>query len=122
PVAGGVGHEPLEGAPHEVYVLVRHSPPDPLVELAGGAAQPAEELPPRLGELDLLDAPVLGVSVAADHARLLQRAQVMGERGPLDADLLGDVPLRSEEHTSELQSRENLVCRLLLEKKRMKIG
>src|SRR5690606_28255360 len=30
---------------------------------------------------------------------------------------LGDV-LRSEEHTSELQSRENLVCRLLLEKKK----
>src|SRR5690606_40281504 len=26
---------------------------------------------------------------------------------------------RSEEHTSELQSRENLVCRLLLEKKNM---
>src|SRR5690606_41337371 len=26
--------------------------------------------------------------------------------------------LRSEEHTSELQSRENLVCRLLLEKKK----
>src|SRR5207302_8113408 len=32
----------------------------------------------------------------------------------------GTVPasLRSEEHTSELQSRENLVCRLLLEKKK----
>src|SRR5690606_22500278 len=28
-----------------------------------------------------------------------------------------DEGLRSEEHTSELQSRENLVCRLLLEKK-----
>src|SRR5690606_40318958 len=28
--------------------------------------------------------------------------------------------LRSEEHTSELQSRENLVCRLLLEKKNKK--
>src|SRR5436309_6554872 len=27
---------------------------------------------------------------------------------------------RSEEHTSELQSRENLVCRLLLEKKNVK--
>src|SRR5690606_39517246 len=27
-------------------------------------------------------------------------------------------PLRSEEHTSELQSRENIVCRLLLEKKK----
>ena len=36
---------------------------------------------------------------------------------------LGDVPIvmvtaRSEEHTSELQSRTNLVCRLLLEKKK----
>src|SRR5690606_41223513 len=32
-------------------------------------------------------------------------------------DLLGKRErLRSEEHTSELQSRENLVCRLLLEK------
>src|SRR6266511_5704108 len=28
------------------------------------------------------------------------------------------VSIRSEEHTSELQSRENLVCRLLLEKKK----
>src|SRR5690606_42062238 len=28
---------------------------------------------------------------------------------------------RSEEHTSELQSRENLVCRLLLEKKKTKL-
>src|SRR2546430_8529749 len=30
--------------------------------------------------------------------------------------------LRSEEHTSELQSQSNLVCRLLLEKKKSKIG
>src|SRR2546422_6297367 len=30
------------------------------------------------------------------------------------------VPLRSEEHTSELQSRLHLVCRLLLEKKKNK--
>src|SRR5690606_41891211 len=30
--------------------------------------------------------------------------------------------LRSEEHTSELQSRENLVCRLLLEKKKLGHG
>src|SRR5690606_41209619 len=29
-----------------------------------------------------------------------------------------DPMTRSEEHTSELQSRENLVCRLLLEKKK----
>src|SRR5690606_40456294 len=30
----------------------------------------------------------------------------------------GYIKARSEEHTSELQSRENLVCRLLLEKKK----
>src|SRR5258707_5661985 len=30
----------------------------------------------------------------------------------------GDTPGRSEEHTSELQSRQYLVCRLLLEKKK----
>src|SRR5690606_40232099 len=43
--------------------------------------------------------------------------------GPKARDLLArvtraDVSARSEEHTSELQSRENLVCRLLLEKKK----
>src|SRR5690242_21034831 len=36
---------------------------------------------------------------------------------PADA-AAGDVELRSEEHTSELQSHVNLVCRLLLEKKK----
>src|SRR5688572_30858773 len=30
------------------------------------------------------------------------------------------MPARSEEHTSELQSQSNLVCRLLLEKKKKK--
>src|SRR5207302_10206396 len=33
-------------------------------------------------------------------------------------DILPNIVGRSEEHTSELQSRENLVCRLLLEKKK----
>src|SRR5438046_5397207 len=33
-----------------------------------------------------------------------------------------DDPLRSEEHTSELQSLTNLVCRLLLEKKKKTNG
>src|SRR5690606_41672358 len=36
-----------------------------------------------------------------------------------DRPAAGDGRGRSEEHTSELQSRENLVCRLLLEKKKM---
>src|SRR2546427_911620 len=34
---------------------------------------------------------------------------------------VGVHPLRSEEHTSELQSQSNLVCRLLLEKKKKKL-
>src|SRR2546429_5280834 len=41
--------------------------------------------------------------------------QEMGHAGPQHAN--GD---RSEEHTSELQSRLHLVCRLLLEKKKKK--
>src|SRR6266700_5264537 len=36
------------------------------------------------------------------------------------ADAHEQAKWRSEEHTSELQSRENLVCRLLLEKKKKK--
>src|SRR3712207_8814462 len=32
---------------------------------------------------------------------------------------IGESGLRSEEHTSELQSRQYLVCRLLLEKKKL---
>src|SRR5256886_13683995 len=39
----------------------------------------------------------------------------------LDDLALLDVGERSEEHTSELQSQSNLVCRLLLEKKKNKI-
>src|SRR5436309_15385557 len=35
-----------------------------------------------------------------------------------EAEMLDAAAFRSEEHTSELQSRENLVCRLLLEKKK----
>src|SRR2546430_8823154 len=35
-----------------------------------------------------------------------------------DVVAVDDLSLRSEEHTSELQSQSNLVCRLLLEKKK----
>src|SRR5690606_42112825 len=40
------------------------------------------------------------------------------DRATMDAVALTRFVNRSEEHTSELQSRENLVCRLLLEKKK----
>src|SRR2546430_11413262 len=43
-----------------------------------------------------------------------------GPRGRRGEDVLGDVVSRSEEHTSELQSQSNLVCRLLLEKKKIR--
>src|SRR2546430_13067506 len=41
-------------------------------------------------------------------------------RGSMDSppETAGDDERRSEEHTSELQSQSNLVCRLLLEKKK----
>src|SRR3712207_7308128 len=42
-----------------------------------------------------------------------------GGRGVVE-DVLVDRAGRSEEHTSELQSRQYLVCRLLLEKKKYK--
>src|SRR5436309_11690482 len=48
------------------------------------------------------------------------RAVEGGEGGivaPCGNDRVRHLVERSEEHTSELQSRENLVCRLLLEKK-----
>src|SRR2546426_6451892 len=51
--------------------------------------------------------------VAVGHER--QRPAV---RGPGGIDVLPLVHVRSEEHTSELQSPCNLVCRLLLEKKK----
>src|SRR5690349_22390816 len=48
--------------------------------------------------------------------RLAEAAQA--RYGFADFKLKGGV-LRSEEHTSELQSRRDLVCRLLLEKKKI---
>src|SRR3712207_6950254 len=51
---------------------------------------------------------------------LLDRARAVVALGVRDPDLapLQLLHVRSEEHTSELQSRQYLVCRLLLEKKK----
>src|SRR3712207_7037202 len=55
------------------------------------------------------------------HNRLVR---VLGRQPLHEVDLGGDAEGgaagRSEEHTSELQSRQYLVCRLLLEKKKLK--
>src|SRR2546427_4882098 len=52
------------------------------------------------------------------HAHRLGR--VVPRVEDVEAQLFGAVRARSEEHTSELQSQSNLVCRLLLEKKKKK--
>src|SRR2546427_8934065 len=68
---------------------------------------------PAPGRRHLAQAPGCRRRAAAAGARLARQcaraAQRHGARGPA---------VRSEEHTSELQSQSNLVCRLLLEKKK----
>src|SRR3712207_7468903 len=46
-----------------------------------------------------------------------RRHSALGMLSPIGYELRRTTPDRSEEHTSELQSRQYLVCRLLLEKK-----
>src|SRR5688500_19867949 len=68
------------------------------------------------------------LQLAGERLRLLEevlRSHVRLERVEHDADGFGELiqerqvrRVRSEEHTSELQSPCNLVCRLLLEKKK----
>src|SRR5690606_40040982 len=56
----------------------------------------------------------------ADVASWHEAILVMADNVTLDGFSIRFDGPRSEEHTSELQSRENLVCRLLLEKKKKK--
>src|SRR5690606_42140295 len=58
--------------------------------------------------------PPANVLVAEHQVTALEGADVI-ERRLANGGITGH-GIRSEEHTSELQSRENLVCRLLLEK------
>src|SRR2546422_7826301 len=58
---------------------------------------------------DLLSASAIAVATSA--VNFSRRSSVSSGSGPCDWT-------RSEEHTSELQSRLHLVCRLLLEKKK----
>src|SRR5256885_3629922 len=68
-----------------------------------------------------LEDAVAALAVALGHVhRDVGVAQELGRLGRLDvlADQADPHARRSEEHTSELQSPCNLVCRLLLEKKK----
>src|SRR2546426_10464581 len=110
------------------------TPPARAAQLAAQEAQQRE----RLQESDhrLSDLRQSGQKVQGELERLLERRGQMGvqlrelaeealrldEETRATADRLGAIvgERRSEEHTSELQSPCNLVCRLLLEKKKTK--
>src|SRR5690242_21302039 len=80
--------------------------------------------------LPISEASAEGVATAVERRPLLRVGEdlvgvrdllepVLGDRVGVDVGVVlpGQLP-RSEEHTSELQSHVNLVCRLLLEKKK----
>src|SRR5690606_41959969 len=94
------------------------TPPTKIYTLSLHDALPIFDLAKRRDVDELLDVadPVHAIEEVALRWGERHRADgraIDGEHGP-------DAVLRSEEHTSELQSRENLVCRLLLEKKNSK--
>src|SRR3712207_8020532 len=65
---------------------------------------------------DCIDAPSACLFCSAPP---LTVSPVLHQQGPGRGSVeLGRISLRSEEHTSELQSRQYIVCRLLLEKKK----
>src|SRR3712207_8950621 len=60
-----------------------------------------------------------GVPAVVDLAAMRSAMEeVGGDPGKINPLVPTDLVIRSEEHTSELQSRQYLVCRLLLEKKK----
>src|SRR2546430_6107519 len=56
--------------------------------------------------------------VPAIHSNAVRSDRLLKLQPTIIALLSSSPPRRSEEHTSELQSQSNLVCRLLLEKKK----
>src|SRR5688572_11724912 len=64
---------------------------------------------------------IQSVTLGDEEARRRRtQKSVLERKAPPTFDVLVEIQDRSEEHTSELQSQSNLVCRLLLEKKKKK--
>src|SRR5438067_10046334 len=79
----------------------------------------------RSDKIDIITNPSSKYDAAGNSGILdihLKKDQRLGFNGTFTASAgVGVYSGRSEEHTSELQSRFDLVCRLLLEKKKKKI-
>src|SRR5205085_8787718 len=100
-------------APPALYTLSLHDAL-PILRRRRLRVPPAEQERPRAVLRDAHRGVALPALVlAADRAHHARAAAVLHQH-PLRVPR----PLRSEEHTSELQSQSNLVCRLLLEKKK----
>src|SRR3712207_7685568 len=93
------------------FLMIRRPPRSTLFPYTTLFRSPCERLAPESGVARPGDE-TLGQPVWAD-------IRGPGERAAA-AMPPGDEQRRSEEHTSELQSRQYLVCRLLLEKKKNK--
>src|SRR3989442_9361333 len=68
--------------------------------------------------------PIRAIIRGPDIPQLVEISKQVAARmrefpGLVDINPARETPARSEEHTSELQSRPHLVCRLLLEKKKI---
>src|SRR5690606_41735468 len=74
-----------------------------------------------LAPLDLLQNQLTDNEVANMYRQRMPFQVLLKMSGPVMKPNISFDIQRSEEHTSELQSRENLVCRLLLEKKKTSI-
>src|SRR2546426_9397239 len=95
----------------------------PYTTLFRSQAEPAEEMRETDGRRHLAAvdrAQPLGLTPALDERLVARLERNLGRVRPEDrVDVArGGAHPRSEEHTSELQSPCNLVCRLLLEKKK----
>src|SRR5690606_35276777 len=111
--------KPSEVAPVDARLLaeVVHDEGHPAgvsTRVSGTGAEVGEAIAahPGIDMVSLAGSPRAGKRVAEVAAKTLKRVAL--ELGGMSANVLLDDLDRSEEHTSELQSRENLVCRLLL--------
>src|SRR2546427_12787327 len=146
---GGIAADSRTVAPGDCFVAVpgfkqdaRRFVPE---AMAGGAAVIVTEGPP-VGDVDVAQiiVPSAGLALAraadAYYGHPSGQLTVVGITGTngktttsylveallqsrgLRTGVIGTIQYRSEEHTSELQSQSNLVCRLLLEKKKKKLN